>query len=111
MQSSTNPLFNENKILYKYTSLSSGQMNNAKEISFAPNEYLKEIRYYYSKGLKYLNIVTTEQNQEWGYIQPEDELYLTCYRFEEDSNLKIGIVSFGFSLTENKVGCLAFVLF
>ena len=86
-------------------------MNNIKEIVFAPEEFLKEIRYFYSKGLKYLNIVTNLQNTEWGYIQPENEPYVSNYRFSDDEKTKIGFVSYGFSMTENKIGCLGLVLY
>lgn len=82
-------------------------------MNFSPGESVREIRFYFEKGLKYLAIATDKQEVEWGLKNEQMEPYLLNLRVEqrEDANRFLGPLGFGFSLNGNKFGTLHFVVF
>ena len=106
---------NQKKLIKSYKTLISfnlkptGKMGNSKEISFKPNEKIKEIRYYYLKGIKYLCLETDLQKMEWGFKDEEIEPYIVCLRPQQEAT-KLEDIRFGFSLSGNKFTCMNFIL-
>ena len=76
-------------------------------------ESIREISFFYEKGLKYLSIVTDKQEKEWGVRNEDMEPYILNLRVEQvEEEIKLlGPLKFGFSLNGNKFGTIQFVVY
>ena len=82
-------------------------------MEFANDETVRELRFFFDKGLKYLAISTNKQETEWGVKTEEMEPYILSLRVDDDAdkNRFFGPLRFGFSLNGNKFGALNFVVY
>ena len=99
--------------LFGFETKATGQFSNSKKIEFLRDENLKEIRFYFEKGLKYIAILTDNQEVEWGIKNENVEPYINSLRVNQENKKQniLGPVRFGFSLNGNKFGALNFSVF
>ena len=104
---------NKSSSLYYFQTKATGQFSNTKEMEFSPDESVREVCFYFDKGLKYLSITTDKQEIEWGVRNEDIEPYILNFRIAQDDKQKrlFGPLKFGFSLNGNKFGTLQFVLY